>query len=55
MAAAYLLAEGNTLDEALTMITKVRPFIFVNQLQMDQLRVLEAQYRHAEAPQVERA
>lgn len=55
MAAAYLIAKGKTLDEALAMISKVRPFIYVNTLQMEQLRKLEAQYRHAAAPQVERA
>lgn len=55
MAAAYLMAEGKTLDEALAMISKVRPFIYVNALQMDQLRKLEAQYRQPVEPQVERA
>ena len=38
MAAAYLIAEGNTLDQALALIRNVRPFIFITPPQMDLLR-----------------
>jgi predicted protein tyrosine phosphatase len=38
MAAAYLIAEGNTLDQALAAIRKVRPFIFITPPQMELLR-----------------
>jgi hypothetical protein len=42
MAAAYLISEGNTLDQALAMIRKVRPFIFITPPQMDLLRQLDS-------------
>jgi len=41
MAAAYLMAEGHSLDEALAMIRKVRPFITITPPQMAQLKKLE--------------
>jgi hypothetical protein len=44
MAAAYLMAEGHTLEEALTLIRKPRPFIAITPPQMEQLRKLEALY-----------
>ncbi len=37
MAAAYLIAEGYSLEEALRMIRKVRPFITITDPQMEQL------------------
>lgn len=43
MAAAYLIAEGHTLDEALALIRKVRPFITITPPQMAQLRCFEEQ------------
>lgn len=42
MAAAYLVAQGCTLDEALAMIRRVRPFITITPPQMEQLRVYAA-------------
>lgn len=44
MAAAYLMAEGHTLDEALRLIRKPRPFISITPPQLEQLRKLEAIY-----------
>ena len=44
MAAAYLMAEGQSLDEALALIRKPRPFIAITPPQMNQLRKLEALY-----------
>lgn len=41
MAAAYLIAEGHTLEEALQMIRKVRPFITITPPQMAQLTTYE--------------
>jgi hypothetical protein len=41
MAAAYLMAEGYTLAEALAMIRKPRPFITITPPQMEQLRKFE--------------
>lgn len=38
MAAAFLIAEGHSLDEALAMIRKVRPFITITEPQMAQLQ-----------------
>lgn len=38
MAAAYLVAEGRSLDEALAMIREVRPFITITEPQMAQLQ-----------------
>jgi hypothetical protein len=38
MAAAYLIAEGHSLDEALAMIRKVRPFITITPPQLQQLK-----------------
>jgi hypothetical protein len=45
MAAAYLMAEGHTLDDALALIRKPRPFIAITPPQMKQLRALEALYQ----------
>jgi protein tyrosine phosphatase (PTP) superfamily phosphohydrolase (DUF442 family) len=41
MAAAYLMAEGRTLDEALNMIRKKRPFIAITPVQMQSLKAYE--------------
>lgn len=41
MAAAYLMAEGNSLEQSLVMIRKVRPFIMITPPQMQQLRTYE--------------
>jgi hypothetical protein len=41
MAAAYLIAEGCSLDEALGKIKKVRPFITITPVQMAQLKQYE--------------
>jgi hypothetical protein len=45
MAAAYLMAEGLTLDEALSKIRKVRPFIYITPPQMERLQRLDEYYR----------
>ena len=50
MAAAYLMSEGCTLDEALAKIRRVRPFITITPPQMQRLRQLEEQYRQAANP-----
>jgi hypothetical protein len=42
MAAAYLVAEGHSLEEALAMIRKARPFIAITPPQMDQLKKFAA-------------
>ena len=42
MAAAYLMSTGISLDEALSKIKKVRPFIYIMPVQMKQLRHLES-------------
>lgn len=42
MAAAYLISKGISVDEALSMIKKVRPFIYIMPVQMKQLRFLES-------------
>ncbi len=42
MAAAYLLSVGETLESALQLIRKVRPFIYIMPVQMERLRQLEA-------------
>lgn len=47
MAAAYLLAEGYSLDEALAMIRKVRPFITITPPQMEQLKAYALRKRSA--------
>jgi predicted protein tyrosine phosphatase len=41
MAAAYLLSQGCTLDEALARIRKARPFITITPPQMERLREIE--------------
>jgi hypothetical protein len=48
-AAAYLIAQGHTLDEALALIRETRPFINVMPPQMEQLRHFEALYREKAA------
>lgn len=48
MAAAYLMAEGHSLEEALTLIRKNRPFITITAPQMEQLRQLERSLQSAE-------
>jgi predicted protein tyrosine phosphatase len=45
MAAAYLIAEGHTLDESLALIRKVRPFITITPPQMQQLQDFEKSLR----------
>jgi hypothetical protein len=45
MAAAYLIAEGHSLDEALALIRKPRPFITITPVQMEQLRRFEGSLR----------
>lgn len=45
MAAAYLIAEGCTLEEALAKIRKVRPFITITPPQLDQLQKFQQHYR----------
>jgi len=46
MAAAYLIARGATLDEAICLIKKTRPFIKIMPLQMQRLKEFEATTRH---------
>jgi protein-tyrosine phosphatase len=41
MAAAYFLYQGFTLSESITLIEKVRPFIYIMPPQMDQLKLFE--------------
>lgn len=41
LAAAYLVAEGNSLEESLALIRAVRPFITITPPQMEQLRRFE--------------
>lgn len=41
MAAAYLMANGSTLEDALAQIRKARPFITITPPQMEQLRAYE--------------
>lgn len=48
MAAAYLISTGKTLDEALAMIRKPRPFVLLTDIQMKQLRAYEASVRESE-------
>ncbi len=50
MAAAYLLAEGYTLEEALGMIRKVRPFITITPPQMEQLQKYAARCAQQSLP-----
>lgn len=38
MAAAYLISQGSKIDEAIEMIRKVRPFIYIMPAQLEQLR-----------------
>ncbi len=51
MAAAYLMAEGHSLAEALAMIRKVRPFIAITPPQMEQLHAYELRVQEKAAPQ----
>jgi protein tyrosine phosphatase (PTP) superfamily phosphohydrolase (DUF442 family) len=43
MAAAYFVAHGFSLDEAIRLIQKTRPFIYITPVQMTQLRRFEAE------------
>ncbi len=43
LAAAYLMSTGLSLEESLTAIRKVRPFIYIMPAQMAQLHTLEAE------------
>lgn len=45
MAAAYLISQGLTLDDALARIMKVRPFIYITPPQMQALKHYEASAR----------
>jgi protein-tyrosine phosphatase len=45
MAAAYFIARGMTLDEALALIKRARPFIRIMPPQMERLREFEAARR----------
>lgn len=50
MAAAYLISEGRSLEEALAMIRKARPFITIKPPQMEQLQAYEKLVRAGENP-----
>ncbi|MBE2236656.1 MAG: dual specificity protein phosphatase family protein [Caldilineaceae bacterium] len=43
MAAAYLISQGHSADEAIALIKQVRPFITITPPQMEALRVYEAE------------
>jgi protein-tyrosine phosphatase len=45
LAAAYFITQGMTLDEALALIRRTRPFIHIMPAQMDQLRQFEVSQR----------
>jgi hypothetical protein len=45
MAAAYLMAEGHSLEEAIALIRKPRPFIAITPPQLEQLRKLETHFQ----------
>jgi protein-tyrosine phosphatase len=47
LAAAYLITQGMTLDHALALIQRTRPFIYIMPSQMAQLREFEARTRAA--------
>jgi hypothetical protein len=47
--AAYLIAQGKTLDEALALIRRTRPFINIQPPQMEQLRHFETLHREKTA------
>ena len=49
MAAAYLISRGRTLDDAVALIRKTRPFIHVMPPQLEQLRRYEASLREESA------
>jgi hypothetical protein len=55
MAAAYLIAEGYTLDQALAMIRKARPFITITPPQMAQLEQFERHFHQPEDATLEKA
>lgn len=50
MAAAYLIAEGRSLEEALSMIRAARPFITITPPQMTRLQEWERRARDGQAP-----
>lgn len=52
MAAAYLMSEGYSLEEALALIRKPRPFIAITPPQMEQLRRFEERQNHRAAEPV---
>jgi hypothetical protein len=45
MAAAYLMAEGHSLEEAIALIRKPRPFIAITPPQLEQLHKLETHFQ----------
>jgi hypothetical protein len=53
MAAAYFITQGMTLDEALALIRRKRPFINPQPCQIDQLERFERQQRAADAGHAE--
>jgi predicted protein tyrosine phosphatase len=44
MAAAYFVSQGHSLDEAINLIKKSRPFISITPVQLEQLRKFERAY-----------
>lgn len=47
MAAAYFISQGHTLDEAIALIKKARPFISITPIQLEQLKKFERANRNA--------
>ena len=45
MAIAYLVAEGQSLDDAIALVKRTRPFINITDVQMEQLRRFAAEQR----------
>jgi hypothetical protein len=43
MAIAYLVAEGQSLDDAVALVKRTRPFINITDVQMEQLRRFAAE------------
>jgi Dual specificity phosphatase, catalytic domain len=48
MAAAYLISTGKSLDDALALIRKARPFVLLTPKQMEQLRAYETALRESQ-------
>jgi hypothetical protein len=44
MAVAYFITQGNTVEEAIGMIKKIRPFINITPIQMERLKEFEARH-----------